>query len=103
VHEERRRVLRLVYVSEPKEAEHSPAAVQQLALTEAIDIEHLSVRLEGAVRSVVNNLEAADRVTSFVGIPVLVELVKFHLHELGGGGEVERVEPGSKLHITEKS
>eukprot|EP01025_Chloroclados_australasicus_P030684 TRINITY_DN3086_c0_g1_i1.p2 TRINITY_DN3086_c0_g1~~TRINITY_DN3086_c0_g1_i1.p2 ORF type:complete len:337 (+),score=53.69 TRINITY_DN3086_c0_g1_i1:301-1311(+) len=73
---------------------HGPAAVNELALAEAVDAEHFVVWLQPVLgRELVWTAdEVADDVASLVHGCVLVELIEIDLQELGGLAKAEGIE-----------
>mmetsp|Transcript_23220 Transcript_23220/g.55569 ORF Transcript_23220/g.55569 Transcript_23220/m.55569 type:complete len:226 (+) Transcript_23220:191-868(+) len=91
---------------------HCPAAVDQLALTEPCESEHLRVWLQTLLRYLVNYWrEASDDLASLVVVEVLVQRVDVDLQVLHRLGEAKRVEapvsresaiqPRRDLHVGE--
>uniref|UniRef100_A0A1J3H9P7 Uncharacterized protein n=1 Tax=Noccaea caerulescens TaxID=107243 RepID=A0A1J3H9P7_NOCCA len=73
--------------------QHRPAAVDQLALTEALQAEHLAVGLQGVGGHLVSHGgEGADHVAGLVHGSVLVQLVQVNLQVLRGLGQAQGVE-----------
>lgn len=73
--------------------QHSPAAMNELALTEPGEAEDFAVRLEGVGADLINNGgERAEDTSGLVDGGVLVELIDINLEVFDGLGEAEGIE-----------